>query len=122
MISSILGFAFDCKDADALADFYVKLLGWEKQLSGGGWAGIHSPQGVILAFQTVEEYVPPVWPWKQGEQQQMAHIDFKVDNLPEAVEHAIQCGAQKAEEQFFDTSTVMIDPEGHPFCLSTVQQ
>lgn len=122
MISSILGFALDCKDADALADFYVKLLGWEKTLSGGGWAGIHSPQGIILAFQTVEEYVPPVWPWKQGEQQQMAHIDFKVDNLPEAVEHAIQCGARKAEEQFFDTSTVMIDPEGHPFCLSTVQQ
>ena len=122
MISSIIGFALDCRDADALADFYVRLLGWEKTLSGCGWAGIHSPQGIIIAFQTVEEYVPPVWPWKQGEQQQMAHIDFKVDNLPEAVEHAINCGATKAEEQYYDTSTVMIDPEGHPFCLSTVQQ
>jgi len=97
------------------------LLGWEKTLSGGGWADIHSPQGIILAFQTVDEYISQ-WPWKSGEQQQMAHIDFKVDNLPEAVEHAIQCGARKAAEQFFDTSTVMIDPEGHPFCLSTVQQ
>mgnify|MGYP001154159419 CR=1 FL=1 len=122
MISSIIGFAFDCKDADALADFYVRLLGWEKTLSGGGWAGIHSPQGIILAFQTVEEYIAPVWPWKEGEQQQMAHIDFKVDDLPKAVEHAINCGATKAKEQYFDTSTVMIDPEGHPFCLSTVQQ
>lgn len=122
MISSIIGFALDCKDADALADFYVKLLGWEKTLSGGGWAGIHSPQGIILAFQTVDEYIPPVWPWKSGEQQQMAHIDFKVDDLAKAVEHAVNCGATKADEQFFDTSTVMIDPEGHPFCLSTVQQ
>lgn len=122
MITSIIGFAFDCKDADSLADFYVKLLGWEKTLSGGGWAGIHSPQGIILAFQTVAEYAPPVWPWESGKQQQMAHIDFKVDNLSEAVEHALNCGARKADDQFFDTSIVMFDPEGHPFCLSTVQQ
>ena len=92
----------------------------EKTLSGSGWAGIHSPQGIILAFQTVDQYTPPVWPWKSGEQQQMAHIDFKVDNLPEAVIHAINCGATKAKELYYDTSTVMIDPEGHPFCLSTV--
>jgi len=119
---SIIGFAYDCRDADVLADFYVKLLGWEKTLSGGGWAGIHSPQGIILAFQTVEAYIPPIWPWKSGEQQQMAHIDFKVDNLSEAIEHAIKCGAKKADVQFYDISIVMIDPEGHPFCLSTVKQ
>lgn len=122
MINSIIGFAYDCRDADKLADFYVKLLGWKKTLSGQGWAGIHTPQGVILAFQTVEKYVPPVWPWREGQQQQMAHIDFKVDDLEAAVEHALNCGARKAEVQYFETSTVMIDPEGHPFCLSTVQQ
>ena len=122
MEMSIVGFAYDCKDADKLADFYVELLGWKKTLSGGGWAGIHSPQGIILAFQTVDEYIPPVWPWKNFEQQQMAHIDFKVENLQEAVEHALKCGAKKADEQYFDTSTVMIDPAGHPFCLTIVQQ
>jgi predicted enzyme related to lactoylglutathione lyase len=122
MEMSIIGFAYDCKNADALADFYVKLLGWKKTISGGGWAGIHSPQGIIIAFQTVEDYIPPVWPWESGKQQQMAHIDFKVENLTKAVEHALKCGATKAKEQFFDTSAVMIDPEGHPFCLSTHQQ
>lgn len=122
MISSIIGFAYDCRDADKLADFYVQLLGWKKTLSGHGWAGIHTPQGVILAFQTVEKYVPPAWPWREGRQQQMAHIDFKVDDLEAAVKHALNCGARKAEVQYFETSTVMIDPEGHPFCLSTVQQ
>lgn len=122
MISSIIGFAYDCRDADKLADFYVRLLGWPKTLSGNGWAGIHTPQGIILAFQTVENYVSPVWPWREGEQQQMAHIDFKVDDLEEAVAHALSCGARQAEVQFFTTSTVMIDPEGHPFCLSTIQQ
>jgi len=122
MKMSIVGFAYDCKDADKLADFYVELLGWKKTLSGGGWAGIHSPQGIILAFQTVEEYIPPVWPWKKGEQQQMAHIDFYVDDLQKGIKHALKCGATKANEQYYDTSTVMLDPEGHPFCLSTVKQ
>jgi len=48
----------------------------------------------------------------------MAHIDFKVKDLDEAVAHAIKCGATKSKVQYYDTSTVMFDPEGHPFCLS----
>lgn len=52
----------------------------------------------------------------------MAHIDFLVDDLEKGVLHALECGATKSEIQYFDTSTVMFDPEGHPFCLSTVKQ
>ena len=122
MISSIIGIAFDCLDANELADFYVKLTGWKKEISGKAWAGIRTPQGILLVFQSVENYVPPVWPWKAGEQQQMAHIDFKVEKLQEAEALALQHGAKKADVQYFETSTVMIDPAGHPFCLSTVQQ
>jgi len=122
MIKSIAGFCYDCKNADALADFYVRLTGWEKILSGNGWAGLRSPHGWILAFQEIEEYEPPVWPWEKGKQQQMAHIDFVADDLACAVAHAIECGAKKAEVQYFEGSTVMIDPEGHPFCLSTAVQ
>ena len=122
MIEDIAGFAYDCKNADELADFYVNLLGWGKILSGNGWAGLRSPQGWILAFQEVEEYEPPVWPWEKGKQQQMAHIDFLVEDLDSSVAHALKCGARKSEVQYFDTSTVMFDPEGPPFCLSTVKQ
>ena len=122
MVREIAGIALDCGDADGLAEFYVRLLGWEKILSGGGWAGLRAPQGWIFAFQQVEEYVPPVWPWEAGRQQQMAHIDFLVDELEEAVSHALACGARKADVQYFDTSDVLFDPEGHPFCLSTVKQ
>ena len=56
MISGIAGFAYDCKDADALSDFYVKLLGWEKILSGNGWAGLRSPQGWIFSQPRSEEH------------------------------------------------------------------
>ena len=122
MISSIIGMAFDCPNANELAAFYEKLTGWPKEIENDEWAALRTPEGMLLVFQTVEEYVPPVWPWKTGEQQQMAHIDFKVEDLQEAQAHAIQCGARKSEVQYFDTSTVMLDPAGHPFCLSTVQQ
>lgn len=118
MIKSIAGFCYDCKNADKLSNFYAALLGWEKILSGNGWAGLRSPQGWILAFQEIEEYVPPVWPWAKGKQQQMAHIDFFVDDLTESVERAASLGARKADVQYFETVTVMLDPEGHPFCLS----
>ena len=50
-------------------------------------------------------------------QQQMAHLDFAVNDLEKAVQHAVRCGAAVAEEQFSDAWRVMLDPAGHPFCL-----
>ena len=122
MLKSIIGITFDCLNANELADFYIKLSGWDKEISSDEWAAIRTPEDILLVFQTVENYTPPVWPWKNGEQQQMAHIDFKVENLLEAEELAMKCGAKKADVQYYDTSTVMLDPAGHPFCLSTVSQ
>lgn len=122
MFSSILGIAFDCPNANELADFYAELSGWEKVIAGDEFAAIRTPQKLLLVFQTVDNYVPPVWPWTEGKQQQMAHIDFKIDDLQEAEAHAIRCGAQKADVQYYETSTVMLDPAGHPFCLSTVEE
>lgn len=122
MLTSIIGIAFDCPNANELADFYVKISGWEKEISGNEFAALRTPQGILLVFQTVDNYIPPVWPWQDGKQQQMAHIDFKVDSFSEAEKLAMENGAKKAEVQYYDTSTVMLDPAGHPFCLSTVQQ
>jgi catechol 2,3-dioxygenase-like lactoylglutathione lyase family enzyme len=121
MLKSIIGIAFDCPNANTLADFYARLSGWEKEISSEAWAALRTPEGILLVFQTVENYEPPVWPGESGRQQQMAHIDFYVDNLEDAVENALQCGARIADVQYYDTSTVMFDPAGHPFCLSTAK-
>ena len=122
MIKSVIGMAFDCPNANELAEFYMRLTGWTREISSEEWAALRTPEGILLVFQTVDGYVPPVWPWRAGVQQQMAHIDFLVDDLQEAVTLALDNGATKSEVQFFDTSTVMFDPAGHPFCLSTVAQ
>ena len=122
MIKSIIGVGFDCLNANELADFYVKLTGWNKEISSDDWAALRTPEGILLVFQTVENYVPPVWPWQNEKQQQMAHIDFLVADLLKAEALAVQLGAKKSDVQYYDTSTVMFDPAGHPFCLSTVAQ
>jgi catechol 2,3-dioxygenase-like lactoylglutathione lyase family enzyme len=122
MIKSIIGIAFDCPNANELADFYVKLTGWKKEITSDEWAVLRTTQGILLVFQTVADYQPPVWPWEPGKPQQMAHVDFLVDNLQETIELALSNGAKKSAIQYFDTATVMFDPAGHPFCLSTVSQ
>lgn len=81
MITSIIGIAFDCSNANVLADFYVRLTNWNKEISGYEYAALRTPEGILLVFQTVENYIPPVWPWKDNRQQQMAHIDYQVEDL-----------------------------------------
>ena len=110
----------DCADAGEMAAFYSKLLDWEwTHPRAGGWAAITSPMGTVMAFQEVEGYEPPVWPWEKGKQSQMMHLDFWVDDLEEGVRFALDCGAKEAEVQFYTTSRTMLDPAGHPFCIDT---
>lgn len=112
----------DCGDAAELADFYRRLLGWEyTHPAGNGGAAITAPDGMVMAFQEVEGYRPPVWPWTDGGQGQMLHFDLRVESLEQAVQFAISCGARLADAQYFHTSRTMLDPAGHPFCLDTYQ-
>ncbi len=55
---------------------------------------------IILLFQENEDYVKPVWPTEQGQQQTMAHLDFFTDDIEKDVKHAIACGAKLAETQY----------------------
>ena len=120
VVKQMVGLTMDCKDIHLMADFYNKLLGWEKlDMQSEEYSALRSPYGWILTFQRVDEFVTPVWPWAEGKQQQMCHFDYCVDNLEEAVILATLLGATKAEKQYYDTSVVMLDPEGHPFCLLT---
>lgn len=115
-------FTLDCQDPGKLAEFYAALLKWEAKPINDDWAYATAPgktQGAYpgLLFQRNPEYVPPVWPEEPKAQQQMAHLDFAVNDLKKAVDHAIQCGATISEQQFSSRWTVMFDPAGHPFCL-----
>ena len=115
-------FTVDCKDPNELAKFYAQLLKWEIPFHDEDWACVGAPgaeQGAYpgLMFQRNPEYQPPVWPEEAGAQQQMAHLDFAVNDLEKAVSYAVQRGARIADQQFSNDWTVMFDPAGHPFCL-----
>ena len=112
----------DCPDPPALAQFYIRLLGWKKTYDEGDeWVELSAPTGgVMISFQKNELYVPPVWPEEPGTQQQMAHLDFIVPDKQEmkrAAQYALDCGAAMAGTQYSDRWVTLIDPAGHPFCF-----
>ncbi len=123
----LYAFTIDCPQPYELAQFYAALLQWEIAYHDEDWACLGAPgapQGAYpgILFQRNPDYVPPVWPEAPGAQQQMAHMDFAVDDLEQAVAHAVQCGAEPAATQFSDDWRVMLDPAGHPFCLCRMKE
>ena len=107
----------DCGDEQALQSFYGQLLNWETTTLFGRPA-VRSAEGVAFLFCQEEDYVPPVWPEKDGCQQKQMHFDFQVDSVLEAVEKALKLGAVKAPVQYGGEQFVtLLDPAGHPFCL-----
>ena len=114
----LTGTNIDAPDANALADFYRRLLGWTTGTEEPGWVILRPPGGgTTLNFQTEEHYVRPVWPAGPGEAQMMMHLEIQVDDLAEGVAHAVAQGATLAEFQPQDEVRVCLDPAGHPFCL-----
>lgn len=110
----------ECRDPCALADFYARLLGWQKGYVSDGFVIIGSGEGgADIGFQRNEDYARPTWPDVPGEQQMMLHLDFAVPKaaLDDWVRFAEACGARLADAQYSDDWRVMVDPEGHPFCL-----
>lgn len=108
----------DCHDAESLAAFYGTLLGWPVTAREPGWVLMRDPEGGAgLAFQTEEDYTPPVWPEQSGAQQKMLHMDLRVPDLAAAVEEAVAAGATLAAHQPQDDVRVLLDPAGHPFCV-----
>ncbi len=113
------GVALDAADARELAHFYARLLGWQifDEDETGAAVAPSEDAGYNIAFQTETKYVRPVWPAVDGEPQMSMHLDIAVDDLEEAVEYAVEVGAELATFQPQDDVRVMLDPAGHPFCL-----
>ena len=115
---TVTGTNIDAPDANALADFYRRLLGFQTRTEEPGWVVLRAPGGGhTLSFQTEERYVPPVWPAGPGGQQMMMHLEIAVEDLEASVTHAVAQGATLADFQPQDRVRVCLDPAGHPFCL-----
>jgi hypothetical protein len=109
----------DAPDAQELARFYQRLLGWQIFSDTPQWVDLAPSKdaGYNFAFATEKDYARPVWPTVQGEPQMSMHLDIEVDDLEEAVAYAVDVGAELAPYQPQEHVRVMLDPAGHPFCL-----
>jgi hypothetical protein len=108
-----VGVSLDCADPGALADFYLRLLGGRVLWRREGSVGVEVP-GVLLIPQRVEGYRPPVWPGAS-----VVHLDLTAgDALDEPVARALALGARLADPQPDPRWRVLLDPAGHPFCIT----
>ncbi|WP_263091345.1 VOC family protein [Curtobacterium sp. RIT-PI-V] len=101
----------------ALARFYGALTGWTVYEDDPTWARIRPAEGPGLSVQYEPEYVAPTWPGTADAPGMQLHLDFQVEDLPAAVARAEELGATPAAFQPQDDVRVLLDPDGHPFCL-----
>lgn len=115
-LARYVGFSLDCDDPVALAGFYTELLGMEVTYTSDDFVYLGGP-GNGLGFVKVEKYVPPTWP-DAGVPKQ-SHIELSVDDLDAGEAAVLAIGATKPDFQPQpDRWRVLIDPAGHPFCIS----
>ncbi|HET7303693.1 MAG TPA: VOC family protein [Segeticoccus sp.] len=120
-VASLASISIDCPDPEALAPFYRRLLGLEEAFATPDRNVIGlSGAGPMVTLMRVEQYTAPSWP--QGPQHQQMHLDLAAEDLDADVAAAIELGAVEAAHQPSPSQwRVMLDPVGHPFCLSAVR-
>ncbi|MFE3826603.1 VOC family protein [Streptomyces sp. NPDC059092] len=122
MIADVQCVVLDCSDPVGLAEFYRAVIGGtvnqqdRRWALGDGWATLHTPSALVLAFQRSSDYRPPLWPDPARPQQ--FHMDFGVADLDRAHEQALAMGAMVLDGGSDGRSRrIYADPAGHPFCL-----
>jgi hypothetical protein len=105
--------SLDCGDHEELARFYASLLAgtllWTREKSAAVESG-----GVVLVMQHVAGYQPPAWPGTP-----VVHLDLNGDApVGELERHAVALGARPVYPQPDPRWRVLLDPAGHPFCIT----
>ncbi len=109
--------SLDCADPQALGDFWAQLLGGEVTYRSDGFVAVRLAN-LWLTAVAVDDYQPPTWP--SAELPKQIHLDLAVTDLEGALDRALALGATRAATQTApDRWLVLLDPAGHPFCLTT---
>jgi hypothetical protein len=115
-IARLGSISLDCADPLALATFWAGLLGGEIAFESDDFVAVKT-DGVWISAVRVPDYTPPTWP--EGATAKQMHLDLAVDDLTVAAHAAVELGAHVATEQpGADRWQVLVDPAGHPFCLT----
>ncbi|MEO6018823.1 MAG: VOC family protein [Knoellia sp.] len=114
-IATLKMLTLDSSDSSRDATFWSAVLGWDLAAEGEGYAMLTGPDHA-LGFGTLPDHQAPGWPNEHGTKQ--FHLDLAVDDLDTAAAACVQLGATLPDEQPGETWRVLLDPSGHPFCLT----
>ncbi|MEU2929659.1 VOC family protein [Streptomyces sp. NPDC007251] len=110
---------FDCADPAEMARFYSELLGMSVAFSSDDFIFLSMEGSTGLGFNRLADYRRPTWP--DPAQEKQAHIELGVDDLDAAEKRLLELGAEKPEFQpGGERWRVLLDPAGHPFCITTL--
>lgn len=110
---SIAAISIDCHDHHELAAFYVALVDG-KQIWSTATATAVRCGNYVLIMQQVDDYERPEWPGSS-----IVHFDLNGDaDIHQLTAHAVVLGARIADAQPDPRWTVLLDPAGHPFCIT----
>ncbi|WP_435590677.1 VOC family protein [Nocardia sp. bgisy118] len=114
-----LSIDFDCSDPVELAQFYSRGLGLPVLYTSDDFVLLGTGAGGPgLGFIRILDYRRPSWPESVVAKQ--AHLEFGVDDLDSAQAWMGELGAVlTAFQPDISHRRVMLDPAGHPFCLTT---
>jgi predicted enzyme related to lactoylglutathione lyase len=115
-IASLAMVDIDCADPGALTRFYAAVLGWDVTYSDNNY-GMVSDGKTSIGFGKVEGYQAPDWP-DTGPPKRY-HLDLQAADIEAAARECVGLGAVVPEFQpGGDRWRVLLDPGGHPFCIS----
>jgi len=110
---------FDCPDPVELARFYGEVLGLSVRFSSDDFVLLGKEGSTGLSFNRLASYQRPTWP--DPFQEKQAHLELGVDDLDVAQAWLLALGAVEAATQPHpDQWRVLLDPAGHPFCITTL--
>jgi predicted enzyme related to lactoylglutathione lyase len=113
MTTTLSAIVIDCADPTALASFYAAATGWRVTGDGDDFRTVEGGP-VPLSFQRIDGYQAPGWP----DDRKHAHLDITVPDVAIARKELTALGATVPEFQPGEGEwTVLLDPEGHPFCI-----
>ena len=115
-VATLKMLTLDSSDARRDARFWAAVLDWEVAHEQDEYAMLTGPGGVALGLGTVDDHQAPGWPNEHGSKQ--FHLDLAVDDLDTAATACVELGATLPDEQPGGTWRVLLDPSGHPFCLT----
>lgn len=108
--------ALDAIDPLPEAEFWRDLLGLQIIWQNDDFVALRGA-AVLITVQRVADHRPPDWP--TGEVPKQLHLELAVADLDDGERAAVALGATRASAQPSpDRWRVLIDPAGHPFCVT----